>query len=127
MRRIRSRYQRAHAEKDRVRTNYSAAFVQAQRSDITNIDMLIRNVASSMGLIAKIVSGAQTGADRAGLEWALENSILHGGWCPRGATRLCRSIPPSDANTFALTRRNKGAIVGATEAQESETLGYEKS
>jgi hypothetical protein len=32
----------------------------------------------------KIVSGGQTGADRAGLEWALTNYIPHGGWCPRG-------------------------------------------
>lgn len=32
----------------------------------------------------KIVSGGQTGADRAGLDWAIENGISHGGWCPRG-------------------------------------------
>ena len=32
----------------------------------------------------RIVSGAQTGADRAALDWAIANSIAHGGWCPRG-------------------------------------------
>jgi hypothetical protein len=32
----------------------------------------------------KIVSGGQTGADRAALDWAIENGISHGGWCPRG-------------------------------------------
>lgn len=32
----------------------------------------------------KIVSGGQTGADRAGLDFALENSIECGGWCPAG-------------------------------------------
>ena len=32
----------------------------------------------------KIVSGGQTGADVAGLDWAIENSIAHGGWCPKG-------------------------------------------
>jgi len=32
----------------------------------------------------KIVSGGQTGADRAGLDWAINNSISHGGWCPKG-------------------------------------------
>ena len=32
----------------------------------------------------KIVSGGQTGADRAALDWAINNGILHGGWCPKG-------------------------------------------
>jgi hypothetical protein len=31
-----------------------------------------------------IVSGGQTGADRAALDWAMEEGIPHGGWCPRG-------------------------------------------
>jgi len=35
-------------------------------------------------LLEKIVSGGQTGADRAALDWAIANSIAHGGWCPRG-------------------------------------------
>ena len=32
----------------------------------------------------KIVSGGQTGADRAALDWAIANGIRHGGWCPKG-------------------------------------------
>lgn len=32
----------------------------------------------------KIVSGGQTGADRAALEFALAHGLPHGGWCPRG-------------------------------------------
>lgn len=32
----------------------------------------------------KIVSGGQTGADRAALDWAIANGIPHGGWCPKG-------------------------------------------
>jgi hypothetical protein len=32
----------------------------------------------------KIVSGGQTGADRAALDWAIDNGVPHGGWCPRG-------------------------------------------
>jgi hypothetical protein len=32
----------------------------------------------------KIVSGGQTGADRAALDFAIENRIPHGGWCPQG-------------------------------------------
>lgn len=34
--------------------------------------------------VEKIVSGGQTGADRAALEWAIEFAIPHGGWCPKG-------------------------------------------
>jgi hypothetical protein len=34
--------------------------------------------------LAMIVSGGQTGADRAALDWAIEEGIPHGGWCPRG-------------------------------------------
>jgi hypothetical protein len=31
-----------------------------------------------------IVSGGQTGADRAALDWALEHNVPCGGWCPKG-------------------------------------------
>jgi hypothetical protein len=31
-----------------------------------------------------IVSGGQTGADRAALDFAIEHGMAHGGWCPRG-------------------------------------------
>ncbi len=31
-----------------------------------------------------IVSGGQTGADRAGLDFAIYNNIPHKGWCPKG-------------------------------------------
>lgn len=37
-----------------------------------------------MLLIAKIISGGQTGADRAALDWAINCGIAHGGWCPKG-------------------------------------------
>lgn len=43
------------------------------------------------GLIEKIVSGGQTGVDRAALEFALERGISCGGWCPRG--RLAEEGP----------------------------------
>lgn len=32
----------------------------------------------------KIVSGGQTGADRAALDFALSHGVAHGGWCPLG-------------------------------------------
>ena len=34
--------------------------------------------------VEKIISGGQTGADRAGLDVALWHRFPHGGWCPKG-------------------------------------------
>ncbi len=34
--------------------------------------------------IKKIVSGGQTGADRAALDFAIEHGLPHWGWCPKG-------------------------------------------
>jgi hypothetical protein len=34
--------------------------------------------------ISKIISGGQTGVDRAALDWAIAYGISHGGWCPQG-------------------------------------------
>lgn len=36
--------------------------------------------------VRRVVSGGQTGADRAALDWAIRHGIAHGGWCPRGRT-----------------------------------------
>jgi putative molybdenum carrier protein/uncharacterized protein DUF6794 len=35
-------------------------------------------------MVRKIISGGQTGADRAALDFALEWNITHGGWIPKG-------------------------------------------
>ena len=32
----------------------------------------------------KIISGGQTGVDRAALDFAIQHGVEHGGWCPRG-------------------------------------------
>jgi len=37
-----------------------------------------------MAIIDKIISGGQTGADRAALDTALRLGIPHGGYCPKG-------------------------------------------
>ncbi len=34
--------------------------------------------------LKKIISGGQTGADRAALDVAIKRGVEHGGWCPRG-------------------------------------------
>ena len=45
-------------------------------------------------MITKIISGAQTGADRAALDFALKYYIPHGGWIPKG--RLAEDGPLPD-------------------------------
>jgi hypothetical protein len=44
--------------------------------------------------LSKILSGAQTGADRAALDWAIFHDIPHGGWCPKGRKAEDGVIPP---------------------------------
>jgi hypothetical protein len=61
----------------------------------------------------KIISGGQTGVDRAALEWAVENGVPHGGWCPKGRAAEDGLIPPQfllkeigSDNVSVRTRRN---------------------
>ena len=42
-------------------------------------------------MIKKIISGGQTGADRAALDVAIKLNIPHGGWVPKG--RLAEDGP----------------------------------
>jgi hypothetical protein len=42
----------------------------------------------------KIVSGGQTGVDRAALDAAIERGILYGGWCPKGGWAEDMPKPP---------------------------------
>ncbi len=44
-------------------------------------------------LLEKIVSGGQTGSDRAALDAAIAFGIAHGGWCPRGRRAEDGPIP----------------------------------
>jgi putative molybdenum carrier protein len=39
----------------------------------------------------RVVSGGQTGADRAALDFAIKHGFEHGGWCPKG--RLAEDGP----------------------------------
>ncbi len=41
----------------------------------------------------KIISGGQTGADRAALDWALAHNVPCGGWCPAGRKSEDGRIP----------------------------------
>jgi hypothetical protein len=44
-------------------------------------------------MVKKIISGGQTGADRAALEFAIKHNIPHGGWIPKGRKAENGRIP----------------------------------
>ena len=44
-------------------------------------------------MIAKIISGGQTGADRSALDFAIDNNIPHGGWIPKGRITEAGQLP----------------------------------
>ena len=48
----------------------------------------------SWNVILKIVSGGQSGADRAALDAAIEAAIPYGGWCPNGGWAEDMPEPP---------------------------------
>jgi len=53
-----------------------------------------------MEMLRKIISGGPTGADRAGLDFAIETGLEHGGYVPRGRKADgCLNQPKS---TFSL-------------------------
>lgn len=43
--------------------------------------------------VKRIISGGQTGADRGGLDAAIDLGIPHGGWCPKGRRAEDGAIP----------------------------------
>jgi len=94
-------------------------------------------------MLEKIVSGGQTGADRAALDFALKFNIDHGGWVPRGRRteagplplryELCetgttdyrdrtrRNILDSDGTLIVYRGQLKGgSLLTCTIAQEAE-------
>ena len=49
-----------------------------------------------LGVVGKaicIISGGQTGVDRACLAWAIRRGLQHGGWCPKGRIAEDGEIP----------------------------------
>ncbi|MFP6674680.1 MAG: putative molybdenum carrier protein [Pirellulaceae bacterium] len=64
-------------------------------------------------MLTQIVSGGQTGVDRAALDVAIELGLQHGGWCPRGRraedgpiSTLYRLRETESANYAVRTERN---------------------
>src|SRR5688572_16393419 len=54
--------------------------------------------------MSKIISGGQTGVDRAALDVAIALGIPHGGWCPRGRVAEDGQIPAR----YQLTETESG-------------------
>jgi hypothetical protein len=64
-------------------------------------------------MIERIISGGQTGADRAALDAAIGCDVPHGGWCPKGRLAEDGAIPEryqlvetEGASYLARTERN---------------------
>jgi hypothetical protein len=79
--------------------------------------------------VLKIISGGQTGVDRTALEWAMENDVPHGGWCPKGRKAEDGAIPQGfqlketgSENYSIRTRRNVRDSGGTVIFSESGDL-----
>ena len=91
----------------------------------------------------RIISGGQTGVDRAALDWAIALGVPHGGWCPRGrraedgpldakyllqeldspnyADRTRRNVEDSDATLILYGRKLEGGTL--LTARHAESVG----
>jgi hypothetical protein len=78
--------------------------------------------------IEKIISGAQSGADRAALDFAIEHGIPHGGWCPHdrkseyGTTDLRYNLQETPSGDYIQrtewnVRDSDGTVVFSIEAK----------
>lgn len=63
------------------------------------------------GFLIRIVSGGQTGADRAALDWALAHNVPCGGWCPNGRKAADGPIDPK----YPLKERPSASYLQRTE------------
>ena len=59
-----------------------------------------------MARIRKLVSGGQTGVDRAALDFAIEQNVPYGGWVPRGGRAEDMTNPPGLLATYPLLREH---------------------
>lgn len=69
--------------------------------------------------VHRIVSGGQTGADRAALDWAMEHGIPHGGFCPKGRLAEDGAIP----ERYQLTALKSKAYPKRTEENVKHSDG----
>ena len=66
-------------------------------------------------MLRKIISGGQTGADRAALDFAIKMEIPHGGWIPKGRLAEDGPLPPEynlkEMRTKSYPRRTEKNVV----------------
>ena len=70
-------------------------------------------------MVKKIISGGQTGADRAALDFAIKHQIPHGGWVPKG--RLAEDGPLPDR--YALHEMPTNSYPARTERNVIDSDG----
>ncbi len=70
-----------------------------------------------MTAVRKIISGGQTGVDRAALDVAIELGIVCGGWCPKGRASEQGPIP----DRYPLTETPSGDPAQRTEWNVRDT------
>lgn len=70
-------------------------------------------------MIEKVVSGGQTGVDRAALDVALDADLDCGGWCPRGRRAEDGPIPEK----YPLSETESGAYIARTRLNVEESDG----
>ena len=62
-------------------------------------------------MITKVVSGGQTGVDRAALDVALEHGLARGGWCPKGRRaedgNICSRYPVTETPSVEYAQRTE--------------------
>jgi hypothetical protein len=69
--------------------------------------------------LERIVSGGQTGVDRAALDVAVARGIAHGGWCPRGRRAEDGRIP----ERYVLREHDSPDYAARTEANVRDSDG----
>ena len=62
-----------------------------------------------MSVVRRVVSGGQTGADRAALDAARSAGISHGGWCPAGGLAEDMTEPPGLLARYPALRETDSA------------------
>ena len=73
--------------------------------------------------LTKIISGAQTGADRAGLDAALAIGLLTGGWIPKGCRTDDGPLSPKLMLRYNLQEHVSSAYPPRTEQNVRESGG----
>ncbi|GFO54374.1 hypothetical protein GMSM_13810 [Geomonas sp. Red276] len=70
-------------------------------------------------MLREVISGGQTGVDRAGLDAAAANGLATGGYCPKGRLAEDGTIPPH----YHLTEMESAAYIIRTEKNVVESDG----